>query len=335
MTEQLSLENDIKLIVVDVDHTLLNNESKLSERNKAAILAALEKGVDVMLATGKNFGACKDLISELGLKSPGIFTQGLAIHDANGSLRHQQTLDDDIARRVITFAEDRGYAVVGYAQGRILARTRNPYVEELNTRWHEVEPEYIGPLQNQLGVIQFNKLVLMSAKDERKIKALRWQLGTQLNGSARLLSGGVPHMLEVLPTGASKGNALRALLKERKIDPKQVLAIGDAENDVEMIQLAGIGVAVANAEQVLKDAADEVTVTNDADAVAVTIEKYVIGKPSEPEAAASVDTPASPMEANAATAPKPTSAEETGADDESAKSDASDGDKSDETKENT
>ncbi|MEO0565780.1 MAG: HAD hydrolase family protein, partial [Chloroflexota bacterium] len=92
MTEQLSLENDIKLIVVDVDHTLLNNKSELSERNKNTIRAAMDKGVDVMLATGKNYGACKEIISDLGLTSPGIFTQGLAIHDANGALRHQQTL---------------------------------------------------------------------------------------------------------------------------------------------------------------------------------------------------------------------------------------------------
>jgi Cof subfamily protein (haloacid dehalogenase superfamily) len=316
MTEQLPLENDIQLIVIDVDHTLLNNKSELSARNKDAIRAAMDKGVDVMLATGKNYGACKEIISNLGLTLPGIFTQGLAIHDANGALRHQQTLDDDIARKVITFAEDRGYAVVGYAQGRILARARNPYVDELHTRWHEVAPEYVGPLQNQLGSIQFNKLLMMSAKDERKIKALRWQLGTQLNGSARLLSGGISHMLEVLPTGASKGNALRALLKERKIDPKRVLAIGDAENDLEMIQLAGIGVAVANAQQVLKDAADDITETNENDGVAAVIEKYVIGTPAEPETPA-IKTPESPMEVNAATAPGPTPEAPTSDDDAS------------------
>ncbi|MEO0565182.1 MAG: Cof-type HAD-IIB family hydrolase, partial [Chloroflexota bacterium] len=313
MTQQMTLDQDIKLIVLDVDHTLLNNKSELSERNKQAIAKAKEKGVKVMLATGKAYGSCKHIISDLKLDTPGIFTQGLTIHESSGALRHEQTLDDEVARRVITFAEDRGYAVVGYAQGRILARSSNPYIEELHTRWKEVKPEYIGPLQNSLGSIRFNKLVLVSAGDTKKIKALRWQLSTQLNGSARLISGGVPHMLEVMPPNASKGNALRALLKELKVDPKNVLAIGDAENDVEMIQLAGVGVAVANAEKTLKDAADDTTASNEMDGVALAIEKYVIGEQKAAEEASTTTettTGESPLEANAATAPKPEDADE-------------------------
>jgi Cof subfamily protein (haloacid dehalogenase superfamily) len=309
MPEQLPLDKNIKLIVIDVDHTLLNDDSQLSDRNQQAIATAQEKGVQVMLATGKNYGSCKALIKQLNLTTPGIFTQGLAIHDPTGALRHQQTLAANIARRVITFAEDRGYAVVAYAQGRLLARSTNPYIQELETRWKEVAPEYIGPLQNVLHNTQFNKLVLISAGDPKKIKALRWQLSTQLNGNARLLSGGVPHMLEVVPPGASKGNALRSLLKEMKIAPAHVLAIGDAENDLEMLQLVGVGVAVANAEPILKDAADDITASNNDDGVAEAIEKYVIGKPdptTEPEADATIAKPEdSPSSTSSETADDP------------------------------
>lgn len=285
---------DIKLIVVDVDHTLLNNESKLSARNEKALKAAMQQGVKVMLATGKNFASCQFIVQQLGLDTPGIYTQGLTIYNADGTLRHQQTLDPNIARRVITFAEERGFAVVAYSEGRLITKTVNPYVMELHTRWKETKPEAVGPLQNLLATTAMNKLVLVSPGDVGKIKALRWQLGTQLNGSARIMSGGVPHMVEVLPPGASKGKALRALLKELNVKAENVLAIGDGENDVEMIQLAGVGVAVANAEQALKDVADEITLSNEKDGVAVMVEKYVLPepepeKPAETEATPSAD----------------------------------------------
>ncbi|MEM6284497.1 MAG: HAD-IIB family hydrolase, partial [Chloroflexota bacterium] len=103
MTEQLTLidKPDIQLIVIDVDNTLLNSQHKLSERNEQAVKAAIAQGTRVILATGKTYGACKDLIERLGIKEPGIFTQGLTINNANGTLRHQQTLDTDIVRQVV------------------------------------------------------------------------------------------------------------------------------------------------------------------------------------------------------------------------------------------
>lgn len=296
MTDQL-FPKQIKLVVVDVDKTLLNNKSELSERNEKAIKAALAKGVKVMLATGKGYGSCRDLIQQLGLDMPGIFTQGLTIYAPNGTLRHEKTLDVNVARRVITFAEDRGYAIVGYAQGRLLARNSNPYIDELHTKWKDVKPEYVGPLQNILDRVSLNKLVAISSGDARKIKALRWQLNAQLNGSARLMMAGVDHHLEILPPGASKGNALKALLKELKIDPGEVIAIGDGENDIEMIELVGIGVAVGNASQELKDVANEITLTNEEHGVAKIIEKYIIGEPKK-------ETPVEVTTDAASTAPK-------------------------------
>lgn len=313
MTEQPVLMRDIKLIVIDVDHTLLNNKSEVSERNAKAIKTAIAKGVKVMLATGKNYGSCKHIIQELGIDTPGIFTQGLTIHEPSGAVRHEKTLDPNIARRVITFAEDRGYAVVGYAQGRLLSRSSNPYIEELHTKWKEVKPEYIGPLQNVLGSIQFNKFIVMSAGDPRKAKAIRWQLNTQLNGNIRLMTAGIPHMLEVLPPNTSKGHALKSLLKELRIKPEQVIAIGDGENDIEMLEAVGISVAVANADPKLKQVANELTASNDDDGVAKIIEKYILDgipaapPPRTPETSieTTVPTVENPLEATAATTPQP------------------------------
>ena len=90
------------------------------------------------------------------------------------------------------------------------------------------------------------------------------------------MQAGVPTMLELLPPGSSKASALKVLLQDLKIAPENVMAMGDAENDIEMIQLAGVGVAMGQAEQAVKDAADYVTASCDQDGVAQAIERYVL-----------------------------------------------------------
>lgn len=268
------MTNEIKLIAVDLDGTLLDSKHELSPRTEAALKAAIDKGVQVVLATGKTRASAQPIIDRLGLKSPGIFLQGLAVYESDGTLRYQQTLDAALVRQVITFAEDRGFVVVAYAGGRILMRADNAVSETL-TAYGEPMPEAIGPIQNIADDMPLNKLVLFG--DPKRIKALRWQLSMQLNGSATLTQAQVPSMVEVLPPGASKGTTLKRLLKDMGIAPENVLALGDGENDIAMLEVAGIGVAVGNADEKLKAAADHVVATNDAGGVAEAIVRFVLG----------------------------------------------------------
>jgi hydroxymethylpyrimidine pyrophosphatase-like HAD family hydrolase len=97
-------------------------------------------------------------------------------------------------------------------------------------------------------------------------------------------------MLELLPPGASKGAMLTRLIEDLGLKPAEVMAIGDAENDFEMIQLAGVGVAMGNATQHLKGAADFVTTSNSEDGVAVALEKYIPGLAVPPQPAAEADS---------------------------------------------
>jgi Cof subfamily protein (haloacid dehalogenase superfamily) len=236
----------------------------------------MAQGVQIVLATGKTFWAARQLVSRLGLTTPGIYLQGTAIYNSDGSIRSQQTLSAAIARQVITFAEDRGYILAIYSGGRVLVRKNHPRMDEMSSRYHEPEPEAVGPLQNVLDGLPINKLIAASPNDSKAINALRWHLSMQINGSARLMQAGVHDMMEILPPGMSKGAALKLLLKELKVSAEHVLAIGDAENDVEMLQLAGTGVAVGNATDHVKAVADAVVAGNDADGVAEAIEKYVL-----------------------------------------------------------
>ncbi len=274
-------KKDIKLIVIDIDGTLLNSKMELSERNEKAIKAAAAKGVQIAFATGKSYNAAKHLFEKLELKAPGIFVQGLITYDASGSITHQQVLSTAVCRKVITFAEERGFYLLAYSGARVLTRTVNQRIYDEMAKYHEIlEPA--GSLYNLLGEVPINKIVAIG-EDGRATKALRWQLNTMLDSSARVVQAGIAHMLEIVPAGVSKGSALKMLTKDLRIPADQVMAIGDAENDIEMIQFAGLGVAMGQADDAVKSHAKYVAPSHDEDGVADAIEKFILPAP-EPAA---------------------------------------------------
>jgi len=285
MVEQ---KRDIKLIAIDVDGTLLNNKLEMSPRVEAALLAAIEQGVHVVLATGKTRNAVQAYIKKLDLNEAGIFVQGLMVYDAEGKTLHSQTLEPRIARQVITMAEDRGFQMLAYSGSRILVKAHNRFLEESVTKYQEMPPEAVGALQNILYDTPVNKLIAVG--DPHAIKGLRWQLKALVGGAAKLTQAAVPEHLEILPPSGSKGAALKVVCKHYKISPDIVLAIGDAENDIEMIQFAGLGVAMGNGAQIVKDAAKVTVASNDEDGLAEAIEKYVLKAKPAPVAEKSAVT---------------------------------------------
>lgn len=276
------MTHNIRLIALDLDGTLLSSDQQITPRTADAITKALEQGVKVLLATGKTRYSAEGIIRRFNLDTPGVYVQGLAIHYPDGRVRHLATLDAALLRNVITFAEDRGFDVAAYSGERILTRAESREANELATTYGDVMPEAVGPLQNILDSTPINKLIIIKRHQPRKIAAIRWQLGMQLNGKAHMVQA-LDDMLEILPLGTSKGKAVKMVVKELGIAPEHVLAIGDGENDIEMLQMAGIGVAMGNANPKLKAIADYTVASNDADGVAEAIERFAL-RPEEPAA---------------------------------------------------
>ncbi|MBK8020693.1 MAG: HAD family phosphatase [Chloroflexi bacterium] len=291
----------IEMVVIDIDGTLLNSESKLTPRVETAVKTAAAQGVKIVVATGKTRNSMRSLLERLGVATAGIYVQGTVLHEGDGSITHQVTLPDTVARQVITFAEERGFIVSIYSGSRILLRAAAPEFQARMRHYHEVEMEIVGPLQNQIGRTPINKIIAVG--DPKAVTSLRWQLNLQIGATARVLQAGVPTMLEVLPIGVSKGSALKRLSSDLRVRPEHIMAIGDAENDIEMLPYAGLGVAMGHAEDRVKSAAKHVVASNDQDGVAEALERWVIVKPPEP-AAPSVETPtAAPAESKPGSPP--------------------------------
>lgn len=275
MTEP-NIPQPIKLIAIDLDGTLLNTNHEMSEANEKALKAAMEAGVKVVIATGKTYASATHLIKKLNLTTNGIYVQGTITYHSNGTVHTEHTVPTHLARQVITFAADRDYELGVYSGNRIFIRKMTRRMKELTTNFQEPAPEVVGPLQNILDNTPVNKIIAFAPHDARKIASLRWHLSTQIGTHARLLSAGMSDEIEVLPYNVSKGTALKVLLKEMGIAASNVMALGDGENDVEMLEMVGLGVAMGNASAHVKSVADTVTATNDEAGVAQAIEKYVL-----------------------------------------------------------
>lgn len=269
------MNNEIKLVAIDLDGTLLNSRHALSARNRRAIESAQQQGVEVVLATGKTRHAAEDLIDSLGIDSPGIYMQGLITYNADGSVRTRIVMAKESVSRVISLGEEFGFGALVYSDNRTFAPRVDDFAIKM-TEYGEPHVETVAAWPQLLDSFDINKVVLYGEEDQ--VAALRGALDARLAGAVHVTRANVDGMIEVLPPNTSKGGAVKTLLEELGIDPSNALAAGDGENDIEMLQAVGIGVAMGNATQMLKDVADVIVPNNDEDGVAIALEEFVLGE---------------------------------------------------------
>ena len=262
----------IQLIAVDLDGTLLNSQHQLTERTIQALRRAIAQGVKVVIATGKTLLSAAEAYRLLELDTPGVFLQGLIIYNADGSIRHQQTHAPEFVRAIANYARQQGVSLVAYSGGDIFTEQRTEQTDKL-LKFHEPTPQPVASLNALLAERPMHKLMVI--EEPARTAAVRAELSVRYAGQATFVQA-LPDMLEILPPGASKGAGLRWLLDDLGIAPERVLAIGDGENDVEMLQMVGIGVAVGNAAPQATAAANYMVASNDADGVAEAVERFVL-----------------------------------------------------------
>lgn len=268
----------IELIVTDVDGTLLNSMQELDETVLAAVRKARDAGIPLMIATGKAVGPwTREILPALESPCPEIFLQGLFIRDQDGNTLYSRTLESHILQTCIDLASNLNVALVLYGSDRIICEARNDHTDRL-IFYGEPTPEAVGDVAAYLGHadIEIHKVIFMS--DDSSIqRVVRPAVEKELAAYNVALTSAIEGMVEVLPPGASKGNGVQFVLDQvLNVDPAAVMALGDGENDVEMLQLVGWGVAVANAGNKAKQAANAVLeVSNDQGAVGVAIERFV------------------------------------------------------------
>ncbi|SFD97304.1 hypothetical protein SAMN05216238_106232 [Lentibacillus persicus] len=241
---------DIKLVALDMDGTLLNNEEIVTAFTREKIAQAQKQGVHIVLSTGRWLGTCYPYAESLNLSSYLVTSNGGEIWTIDKELKERHLLDPERIKLVWELAKDRGLVTWSVSTDRV---------------WFDEAPDDFSAhewLKIGCNSLDANKL-------DEIVKELSYYDDLELTNS-------LPTNIEVNPKGVSKASALRSVCHEIGITMENVMAAGDSLNDIKMIQEAGIGVAMGNAQEAIKKVADHVTSTNAEDGVGKAIEKFVL-----------------------------------------------------------
>lgn len=268
-----------KLIAIDMDGTLLNTQDKISERNKKALLKAMNNGIHVVIATGRIYKSALYYYKDLGLNSPIIACNGAVISSSNGEIIFEKLIDSSSLKELIQLAEENDMYYHFYDKDKFYYKTTK---EEFSNYYRYYEENYI---KQDIELVSFKSpwdIVDPNSSKYYKAVFIDDDIDRLLDFRSKLkdikgisVSKSWHNNIEVMNKEVSKGNAVKFLMDALNIDSSQVIAIGDNENDVSMFKVAGLSIAMANGDEIAKKQAHVITASNDEDGVAQAIERYV------------------------------------------------------------
>ncbi|RHJ91321.1 Cof-type HAD-IIB family hydrolase [Parabacteroides bouchesdurhonensis] len=273
-----------KLLVLDVDGTLLNDNKEITPRTQAALLKAQQMGVHVVLASGRPTNGVMPLAKALELNHYGGFilsyNGGQIINAQTGELLFEKRVNPEMLPYIDKKAQKNNFAIFTYHKDYII--TNRPDNEHIIQEAALSNMEIRG-VDDFVEAVDFSpcKCVLVS-DDEEALVGLENHWKKRLDGVLDVFRS-EPYFLEVVPRFIDKGNTLGVLLSKLALSPEEVIAIGDGVCDVTMLQGAGLGIAMGNAQDSVKACADVTTLTNNEDGVAMAIEKAILSaiRPTE------------------------------------------------------
>lgn len=265
-----------KAIVLDLDGTLTNSKKEITPRTKEVLMKAQEMGVKVILASGRPTYGIAPLADELEIDKFGGFI--LAINGARitnwttKEIIFDQILDEKLVPELYKAAIDNKFQILTY-QGDAIAAT-------------DIEDEYVvhEAFINKMPLIHYpdflnqvyypiNKCLIVG--EPSRLAILDKELAKHMEGRMNIYRS-CDFFLECVPLGIDKAASLRRLFEHEGITLDEVMACGDGNNDLSMIQAAGLGVAMANSTPEVLAAADYVTLSNEEDGVAAVVEKFIL-----------------------------------------------------------
>lgn len=240
-----------KLVALDMDGTLLTEEKTISAENRQAIYAALEAGVTVIFSTGRGVQSALPYAIELGLQTPIVAVNGSEVWKSPTELLRRELVSAELIRKMHRIALDYDTWYWAYAVEGLF--NKDKWIDDIDS-------------------VSWLKFGYYTENAE----ALSEIRATLESWGVLEITNSHPCNIELNPKGISKASGIEDVCKLLGISMSEVIAMGDSENDIAMIQAAGLGVAMGNAQEGVKRIADLVTVTNDEHGVARIINEYVL-----------------------------------------------------------
>lgn len=271
----------IKLIALDLDGTTINNDRKISKRNRAALQKAAEQGVNIVIATGRPFSALPADVFEIDAIRYVLTSNGASITDlVENKTFYENCLSPLATERSVALLRQYPYIIECFVKGiayidgayyRQVERSGKSFrdVEYILTTRNPVEDIYQFMLDHKGSIENIN----INFEDISEKPAMREKLLTIPEAT---ITSSFAHNLEIGGATTSKAEALRQMGKLLGIDSSEMMAAGDSPNDIAMLRACGFPVAVGNAVDEVKAVAKYIAPPNDADGVADAVEKFVL-----------------------------------------------------------
>ncbi len=260
----------IKLVMTDIDGTIYTPENGISDSVKNCIHNLTANNIKVVIATGRTFKSAKTVADRIGIKCPLVCYQGALINSYDGEIFDAKYLDEKIAREIIKDFRKRNIHLNVYVDDVLYVENDNEYIKD-----------YIG--DKGIDYFKVDSFDELDFSKLNKMLAIRYDF-VFINQLVEELRKKYPeiytvksqnYFCEIANKNATKGNALKFLAKKYGIEINEIMAIGDQNNDIEMIETAGIGVAMGNGTEDIKLKADYVTDRIENDGFVKAVEKFI------------------------------------------------------------
>jgi Cof subfamily protein (haloacid dehalogenase superfamily) len=265
-----------KLIGLDIDGTLLNSQKQISCRTHSVIQAAKNRGIHIVLSSGRPIEGMRPYLKQLGLETENNYAvhyNGSFVENVRtGKIIYQQVINATDVKTIARTAQELGVNTHAFSQKLGLITPKSTTYTQLEAQLngidvHEMDFESIADDHPMV------KAMMVDEPD--KLLQAYQNLPSSLTEHFTIVRS-APHFLEFLNPKSNKGRGIEAVAKQLGIEAKEVMCIGDAENDHHMIEFAGLGIAMGNAMPQTKAIADYITSSNNEDGVAEAIEKFVL-----------------------------------------------------------
>lgn len=265
-----------KILVLDLDGTLTNSKKEITPHTLDVLIRAQKSGLKIVLASGRPTYGIVPLANELQLDKFGgyilSYNGGQIIDWRTKELMYENVLNPEVYPYLYQSAKENGFEILSYKDEYIVSENSDhPYIQH-EAFLNKMESVTVDSF---LQAIDFPVPKCLVVGEPKPLAQLEIAMRQELEGKMNVFRS-EPFFLELVPNGIDKACSLSVLLSALQLKPEEMIAIGDGFNDVSMIKFAGLGVAMANAQDAVKKEADYITLSNDEDGVAAIVEKYIL-----------------------------------------------------------
>ena len=257
-----------RAIALDLDGTLTNHDKVVTPRTRQALLLAESKGAIIILASGRPTYGIVPVAECLDLEKRGgyilSYNGGNIVNAKTGEKLFSQFLPDAVIPILYKYAKEKNHALLGYAGNEIITEMPDDQYVKEESRINKMN---IRKVDNLMDALEPHPTKLLMTGDPTDMIKAEEEL-VEILGEKMDIFRSAPFFLELVPKGIDKAQSLLRLLSKINLTPADLMAFGDGYNDLSMLKLAGVGVAMANAAPEVRADADYVTLSNEEDGVA-------------------------------------------------------------------